>query len=78
MIARSGTLETPMDLREFDNQLHERIQTLLLRRELREGTAAFSVATKVIHSGFDSLSWEQKFICLGRVVPLTRSGSQLG
>jgi len=67
-----------MDLREFDNQLYERIQTLLLRRELSEGTAAFSVATKVIRAGFDSLTWKQKFICLGRVVPLARSGSRLG
>ena len=75
MIARSGTLETPMDLREFDDQLYERIQTLLLSKELSKGTAAFDVATKVVSSGFESLSWEQKFICLGRVVPLTRGGS---
>jgi len=67
-----------MDLSEFDNQLYEGIQTLLLRRELSEGTAAFNVATKVIRGGFDSLTWEQKFICLGRVVPLARNGNQPG
>jgi hypothetical protein len=62
-----------MDLNDFDTQLHENIRALLLNNELSEGAPAFGVATQVVHHGLGSLSWRQRFIYLGQVVPLLRN-----
>jgi hypothetical protein len=68
-----GALEIPMHLNDFDTQLHENIRALILNNEISQGTAAFAIAMQVVHYGFGSLSWQQRFIYLGRVLPLLRT-----
>jgi len=61
-----------MDLNDFDTRLQENIRTLLLMNELKEGTPAFGIAIQVLHQGLRSLSWKQRFVYLGEMVPLLR------
>lgn len=56
-----------------DAQLYEKIRTLLLTNQLSEGAPAFRIAMQVVRYGLDSLSWKQRFIYLGQVVPLLRT-----
>jgi hypothetical protein len=56
-----------------DAQLSEKIRTLLLTNQLSEGAPAFGIAMQVVRYGLGSLSWKQRFIYLGRVVPLLRT-----
>jgi hypothetical protein len=62
-----------MDLNDFDAQLHEDIRALIVKNELSEGGPAFGIAMQVVRRGFGSLSWKQRFIYLGQVVPLLRN-----
>jgi hypothetical protein len=62
-----------MHLNDSDTQLHENIHALILNNEISQAAPAFGVAMQVLHYGVGSLSWEQRFIYLGRVVPLLRT-----
>ena len=61
-----------MDLNDFDTRSQENIRTLLLKNELREGTPAFGIAVQVVRQGLRSLTWKQRFVYLGEMVPLIR------
>ena len=39
---------------DFDIRLEENIQSLLLKRELRDGTPAFGIAAQILGQGFHS------------------------
>ena len=56
-----------------DDQLYEKIRTLFLTNRLSQGAPAFGVAMQVVRCGLGSLSWKQRFIYLGQVVPLLRT-----
>jgi hypothetical protein len=56
-----------------DAQLDEKIRALLLNNQLSEGAPAFRIAMQVVRCGLGSLSWKQRFIYLGQVVPLLRT-----
>ena len=60
-------------MRLNDDQLHEKIRTLYLTNHLSQGAPAFGVAMQVLRCGLDSLSWKQRFIYLGQVMPLLRA-----
>ena len=62
-----------MHLNDFDAQLHENIRALILNNEISQGALAFGIAMQVVRCGFGSLSWKQRFIYLGQVVPLLRT-----
>ncbi len=55
-----------------DAQLYEKIRDLLLNNQLSEDSPAFRIAMQVVCRGLGSLSWKQRFIYLGQVVPLLR------
>lgn len=56
-----------------DSQLYEKILVLLSNNQLGEGGRAVRIAMQVVRYGLGSLSWQQRFIYLGQVVPLLRS-----
>ena len=60
-----------------DDRLYERIRTLLLTNRLSQGVPAFGVAMQVVRYGLGSLSWKQRFIYLGQVVPLLKTMDDL-
>jgi len=59
-------------MRLNDDQLYAKIRTLFLTNHLSQGDPAFGVAMQVVRCGLGSLSWKQRFIYLGQVVPLRR------
>lgn len=61
-----------MTLNDFEVQLYDLTRALLLNNVLRRDSAALCVAVQVVRSGLDSLDWEERFLYLGRVVPLLR------
>jgi len=60
-----------------DDRLYEKIRTLFLTNRLSQGVPAFGVAMQVVRCGLGSLSWKQRFIYLGQVVPLLRTMDDL-
>ena len=56
-----------------DDQLYAKIRTLFLTNHLSQDAPAFGVAMQVVRCGLGSLSWRQRFIYLGQVVPLPRT-----
>ncbi|MDB5559858.1 MAG: hypothetical protein JWQ36_2792 [Enterovirga sp.] len=44
----------------IDFEFHERIQDLVDKGDLEEGTPAYGVAQQVIHSGFETLTPKQR------------------
>lgn len=60
-------------MRLNDDQLYAKIRTLFLTNHLSQGDPAFGVAMQVVRCGLGSLSWKQRFIYLGQVVPLLRT-----
>jgi len=59
-------------MRLNDDQLYAKIGTLLTNH-LSQDAPAFGVAMQVVRCGLGSLSWKQRFIYLGQVVPLLRT-----
>ena len=62
-----------MTLNDFEMQLREQIRVLILNDALSGDASAHRIAVKVIRSGFDSLSWQERFLYFGRVSPLLRN-----
>lgn len=62
-----------MTLNDFESQLREQTLALLLSNVLSGDASAQRIALQVIRSGFDTLSWEERFLYLGRVSPLLRN-----
>jgi alpha-amylase/alpha-mannosidase (GH57 family) len=56
----------------IDLELSDSINELVDSGEIQKGTPAFGVAQQVIHSGYDSLSQNQKSVYDNHVVPALR------
>ncbi len=59
-------------MRLNDAELSDKIRALLFSNQLKNDGAARRVAMHISRSGLSSLSWKERFIYLGRVVPLLR------
>lgn len=61
-----------MSVNDYDHELYELIQELVLTGELEEGTPEHGIALFTIDCGYDALSPKQKAVYDRRVVPLLR------
>lgn len=71
--SQGGVSESVVTLNGFEMQLREKIRVLLLNDALSGDASAHRIAVQVIRSGFDSLSWQERFLYFGRVSPLLRN-----
>jgi hypothetical protein len=71
--SQGGASESVVTLNGFEMQLREQIRVLLLNDALSGDASAHRIAVQVIRSGFDSLSWQERFLYFGRVSPLLRN-----
>lgn len=62
-----------MGFNDVDTQIQNQIRTLSARNELSSDALASGVAAQIVQAGLGSLSWKERFVFLGRVVPLLRT-----
>jgi hypothetical protein len=67
-----------MHLTEFDDRLRAITSYLISSEALRRDASAERIARKAVERGLNSLSWEERFLYLGRVIPLAREVDQGG
>ena len=61
---------------DHDKKLVEAIEDLLRRGDLDKGAPAYSVAQKIVHTGYDSLTRMQKVLYDLVIVPALKTHSE--
>jgi hypothetical protein len=62
-----------MNLSDFEAELREQTRSLLATNALSGDPSALRIAARIVRSGFVMLSWQERFLFLGRVSPLLQN-----